>query len=239
MTSPTVLHTTHGDIPLAECRIAVGGREWAVAYSAAVVSQKDENRFLKEKTDWMPYGVALWPAALAMAHEIATRADEFRGRTVLELGAGTGLPGIVAAALGASVVQTDRSELITHVCRMNGERNRMTGIEYRLADWTEWDDPKRYDWMIGSDVLYADSLHDSLRRIFDENLVPGGRLLMADPYRAYSLLFMEDLERSGWKITHSRWSIGEGDSARPIAVYELRADSPLPPRASGQANPQV
>jgi predicted nicotinamide N-methyase len=221
MNSPSVLKTTEGDIPLSECRIAVGGREWAVAYSAAVVTQQDENRFLKERTEWMPYGVALWPAALAIAHEIATRAGEFRGRTVLELGAGTGLPGIVASSLAAKVVQTDFKELPLHICQLNGQRNGATGIEYRLADWTEWNDPKRYDWIIGSDILYADSLHESLQRIFVENLAPGGRLLLADPYRAYSLLFMEDLERAGWKITHSRWSIGEGEAARPVAVYEL------------------
>ena len=41
--------------------------------------------------------MVLWPAAIALAHEVAERADTLRGARVLELGAGTGLPGIVAA----------------------------------------------------------------------------------------------------------------------------------------------
>lgn len=218
---PSVLGTTAGDFPLGECRLAVGRREWSVLYTASVVTREDESRFLSELGGRVPYGVALWPAAIALAHEIATRPEEFRGRSVLELGAGTGLPGIVAASLGASVTQTDRQELALHVCQLNGERNGAARVEYRLADWTDWRDDTRYDWVIGSDVLYADSLHPHLRRIFETNLAPGGRVLLADPYRADSLLLLESMEAGGWRVSHSRWSIGDGPDARPVAVYEL------------------
>ena len=175
--------------------------------------------------------MVLWPAAIALAHEIATRPDEFRGRTVLELGAGTGLPGIAAASLGASVVQTDRSELAVYVCRMNGERNRVAGIVCRLADWTEWVDGTRYDWIVGSDILYADHHHAHLRRIFEGNLAPGGRVLLSDPYRPPSVAFLEELEGAGWRSSHSRWRIGEGTEARAVAVFEL-----TPPRGGERSS---
>jgi predicted nicotinamide N-methyase len=42
----------------------------------------------------LPYGIARWPAAIALAHEIAAR--PLRGLRMLELGAGTGLPGNLA-----------------------------------------------------------------------------------------------------------------------------------------------
>lgn len=219
--SANVLRTTVGNYPLGECRLAVGGRDWSVLYTAAVVTRDDEARYLSRSADDLPYGVALWPAAIALAHEVATRAAEFRGRRVLELGAGTGLPGIVAASAGAVVAQSDRSELALHVCRLNGERNGARGIEYREADWAAWADDARYEWLIGSDILYASSNHDNLRRIFEGNLAAGGRVLIADPYRADSLPLLEALDAAGWGVTHSRWSIGEGADARPVAVYEL------------------
>jgi predicted nicotinamide N-methyase len=140
---------------------------------------------------------------------------------VLELGAGTGLPGIVAASLGASDVQTDRHELALHLCQMNGERNGTSGIEYRLADWSDWTDTRRYDRVLGSDVLYADVNHPHLRRIFEHSLAPGGRVLLADPYRAEGLPLLESLEAAGWRVVHARWSIADGAATRPIAVYEL------------------
>ena len=114
-----------------------------------------------------------------------------------------------------------RHELALHVCRLNGGRNGAAGIEYRAADWSAWDDPRRYDWVIGSDVLYADAHHPHLRRIFAGNLAPGGRVLLADPYRAESLPLLEGLEAAGWRVTHSRWSVGDGEARRPVAVYEL------------------
>jgi len=150
--APPVLRTTIGDFPLSACRVRVGARELSILHTNAVISLEEEVRFLHHTDTRAPYGVVLWPAAIALAHEIATRADEFRGKTVLELGAGTGLPGLVAAALGASVVLSDRSDLIVDVCRMNGERNNAAGVEYRVADWEEWVDVTRYDWIIGSDI---------------------------------------------------------------------------------------
>ncbi len=233
MTTPTppseVLHTTAGDFPLAHCRLAVGGREWSVAYTGAVLTPTDEARYLTGLADRIPYGVVLWPSAIALAHEVATREAEFHGRSVLELGAGTGLPGVVAASLGARVVQTDRQELALAVCRRNGERNGVRSIEYRLADWSAWNDAGRYDWVIGSDVLYAEVNHPPLRRIFESNLAPEGRVLLADPYRADALRLLEGMEADGWGVTLTKWTVGEEANPRPVAVFEL-----TPPRTGGR-----
>lgn len=214
--------TDAGPLPLYDCRVAVGGREWSVLHTGAVVSVEDEAHYLNALADKLPYGVVLWPAAIALAHEIATRADEFRGRRVLELGAGTGLPGIVAASLGATVVQTDRHELALAVCRRNGERNRAAGVEYRLAEWAEWADPARYDLVIGSDIIYAESLHPLVRRVLDASLAPGGRVLIADPFREAGLKLMTELEAAGWRVRFNRWTVGATGHPRPVAVYELR-----------------
>ena len=134
------LDTSAGEFELQECRISHGGREWSVLHTGAVLSPTDETRVIGAKDTKLPYGVALWPSAIALAQEIATR--ELRGK-VLELGAGTGLPGIVAASLGAQVMQTDRNELAMALCKRNGERNGVA-VEYRLADWTRWEDAERH-----------------------------------------------------------------------------------------------
>jgi predicted nicotinamide N-methyase len=215
------LHTPAGDVPLHEYRLRLAEREWAVLHTDAVLSHADEQRFLSEERDRLPYGIVLWPAAIALAYEVASRADAARGVAMLELGAGTGLPGIVAASLGARVVQTDRHELALAVCRRNGERNRAGSIEYRLADWTAWDDVARYEWILGSDVLYADGMHEHLRRIFESNLAPGGRILLSDPFRSPSLKLLEAMEADGWTVTMSRWSVGEAADPRAVGIFEL------------------
>lgn len=215
------LHTESGDFPLQEYNLREAGRAWTILHTGAILSRADESHFLGELTDRLPYGVALWPAAIALAHEMVARADDIRGKRILELGAGTGLAGIVVASLGGRVVQTDRNELALAVCRRNGERNGIQGIAYRLADWTAWDDTGHYDWIIGSDILYGKAMHPALRQIFAANLAPGGRILLADPFRAVSFTLLEELEADGWSVAVSTWRIGEALDSRPIGLFEL------------------
>lgn len=220
------LRTTAGDFPLNEYRLRLAGREWSILHVGNVLSREDENRFLGELKGRVPYGVALWPASIALAHDLASRAEGLRGRRVLELGCGTGLPGIVAATLGASVTQTDRDELAMSVCRRNCERNGARGCEQRLAEWAAWEGAGAYDWIVGSDILYGEEAQPHLRRIFETDLAPGGRVLLSDPFRAVSLRLLEELEAGGWSVTLSKWSVGEEEaSPRPVAVYELAPPS--------------
>lgn len=81
--------------------LRTAGREWRLLHTGALLTYDDERHFLFEQPDPLPYGVALWPSAIALAHDIAGRAEELHGRSVPELGAGTGIPGIVAASHGA------------------------------------------------------------------------------------------------------------------------------------------
>lgn len=215
---PRILSTTVGDLPLYEYCLSLGGRTWTILHTGAVLSHEDEDRFLRGEQARLPYGLALWPAAIALAHEIATRPLE--GVRMLELGAGTGLPGIVAAALGARVVQTDRNQAALAVCRMNAAGNGVEP-EQRAGDWTSWTETDTYDVIVGSDILYADSVHPQLRQIFERNLAPGGRLLLSDPFRANSVALLQAMEADGWHVAFNKWTVGVVPPPRPIGVFEL------------------
>jgi methyltransferase-like protein 23 len=204
-----------------EYHLTLDGHAWKVQHTGAILSFEDEQRLLGIATGRPPYGIVLWPAAIALAHDLAARAGALRGLRILELGAGTGLPGIVAASFGALVVQTDVNEKALELCRLNGAANGLPDIEYRLADWTTWSDTASYDVILGADVLYAERLHPDLRRIFETNLAANGRVLISDPFRSASIRLLEALESNGWTISLSKWSVGEEVAPRPIGVFEL------------------
>jgi predicted nicotinamide N-methyase len=225
-----LLETNGGDFPLIEYRLRAGERGWSVLHTSTVLTADDEERVIIGEDARLPYGVALWPSAIALAHEIAGRPVAFRGKAVLELGAGTGLPGIVAAGLGATVVQTDNHELAIHLARRNVERNGLAAsVAHRRADWHAWEDAARYDWIVGADILYGESLHAPLRAIFEANLAPGGRVLLADPFRATGLKLLEALEAAGWGVSLNIWSLGSGAHPKSVGVYDLVPPSPSPP----------
>jgi len=206
-----------------EYHLRLDDHAWKVRHSGAILSFLDEQRLLGMEKGRPPYGVTLWPSAIALAHDLAARATMLRGRRVLELGAGTGLPGIVAATFGAHVAQTDYNEQALELCRLNGAANGCSAIEYRVADWAAWSDTTSYDLVLGADVLYAERQHPHLRRIFESNLAPGGSVLLADPFRSASIRMLERLESDGWNIALSKWSVGEDVAPRPIGVFELSA----------------
>ena len=220
MSEGIAVKTTAGELTLEEYHLRLGDRAWRILHTSAILSHEDEYHFLHGDKPKVPYGVVLWPSAIALAHELASRS--LTGKRVLELGAGTGLPGIVAASLGARVVSTDRQEVALYVAKLNAERNAVTtSIELREADWTAWKDDAAYDLIIGSDIIYAESMHPHLRKIFETNLAPGGTLLLSDPFRKDSFAFLEALEGEGWKVTFDKWTVGVKPPERPVGVFAL------------------
>jgi methyltransferase-like protein 23 len=214
------LRTTAGELTLEEYNLRLGDRAWRILHTSAILSYEDEYRFLHGDMPKVPYGVVLWPAAIALAHDLAARS--LAGKRVLELGAGTGLPGIVAASLGAKVVQTDRQEVALYVAKLNAERNGVaSSIDLREADWTSWNDRETYDFIVGSDIIYADSMHAHLRRIFEGNLAPGGAVLLSDPFRKDSFAFLQSMEEDGWTVTFDKWTVGVKPPERPVGVFQL------------------
>ncbi|NWH69107.1 MT21D methyltransferase, partial [Geococcyx californianus] len=82
-------------------------------------------------------GSVVWDAALVLAKFLESGARPLARRRVLELGAGTGAAGIVAAALGANVTVTDLEEL-QELLAANIERNEhlVTGsIRAQVLKW--------------------------------------------------------------------------------------------------------
>ena len=67
--------------------------------------------------DMRDVAATIWDASVVLAHYVDSLGHAaWRGKRVIELGAGTGLPGIVAARLGASVLLTDLADAL-HVTR--------------------------------------------------------------------------------------------------------------------------
>jgi predicted nicotinamide N-methyase len=212
------------DYPLKEYELSLAGRDWKILHAGLMLTPADDNKYISQFSNILPYGLALWLASIVLAHDLASQAENLAGKSLLELGAGTGLPGLVAASLGARVSQTELQGLVAALCQLNGQRNGIEGIEYRVEDWTLWTDTRQYDYIIGADILYIDTLHDFLVKIFETNLAPGGHVLLADPGRFESMETFERLDRQGWQVDARSWEMSKGEDEREereIYIFDL------------------
>lgn len=214
------LRTSIGDFPLHEYRLTLGERTWSFLHTGSVVTVEQEQEYLAREEGRLPYGAMLWPASIALVHDLVDRAEQLRGKRVLELGAGTGVPGIVAASLGAEVLQVDRSEVALHLCVMNAQRNEQERIQARVAEWETFENDEPFDFILGADVLYVTTMHERLRGICNTYLAPDGIALFSDPFREQSLPMLETMESTGWRVSFAKWSISVESGTRTVAVYE-------------------
>ena len=143
-----------------------------------------------EHEEFLPYWAELWPSGLALAHVIRRR--DLSGVRVVELGCGLGLPSIVAALGGASVLATDWSPEALEVAAANAARNR-ADVETELVSWSGAEPLVRaapWDLVLGADLLYE-------RRNVDQllSLLPrlGGEILLAEPGRPPAARFFEEI----------------------------------------------
>jgi methyltransferase-like protein 23 len=183
-------------LPLELVDLAIGGRSWRVL----TVRDQDALLDLADQLEHVPYGFLLWESAIALAELLTQHAEWVAGKRVLELGAGLGLPGLVARSLGAEVWQTDHEPHALALAQINATQNSVEGLRHFLADWTAWEHTVQYDLILGADILYERAMQPHLAPIFARNLAPGGRLLLADPSRPQALTFVADLEKQGWRF---------------------------------------
>ncbi|XP_045315964.1 methyltransferase-like protein 22 isoform X3 [Leopardus geoffroyi] len=131
-------------------------------------------------------GKQVWRGALLLADYILFQRDLFQGRTVLELGAGTGLASIIAATVARTVYCTDVGTDLLAMCQrniaLNGHLTAAGGgvVKVKELDWLRDDlctDPEvPFSWsqedvsdlyshttiLLAAEVFYDDDLTDAL-----------------------------------------------------------------------------
>jgi methyltransferase-like protein 23 len=209
-------------LPLEDLRLRAGGRAWDIT------AVRDQDRLLAAAGNWrpFPYGVLLWESAVVLG-DVLAEAGFVRGADVLELGAGTGLAGLVAAGQGARVVQTDHSFEALALCRRNAVANGVTGLEQRVGDWSAWSDGAAYDIVIGADILYEPALYGDVLRVLETAVQRGGTAILTDPGRTHAGRFIDDLRDAGWTVGVDRRTVAalppcEAGAMVDIDVIEAR-----------------
>jgi len=144
-----------------------------------------------------PYWEVLWRSGVALAREL--EGEQLRGLRVVELGCGLGLPSVVAASAGASVLATDAAPEALELVRRNSDANCVR-LDTATADWDAPDELVErgpFDLVLAADVLYERPAVARLLSLLPR-LAPSAWI--ADPGRPAAVVFMEEARRRGWPV---------------------------------------
>jgi predicted nicotinamide N-methyase len=161
-----------------------------------------------------PYWAHLWSGALVLA-DYLVRFAELRGRRVLEIGCGLGLPGVTAAALGATVTFVDAEPAALAFVAESAAANGIACTTME-CDFTRLPDALRIDVLLAAEVAYDRGRFDELAAVFARHLADGGVALLADGHRIDTRALYPALAARGL-ATHAI-DVQAIEEGRPVSI---------------------
>ncbi|XP_068542103.1 protein N-lysine methyltransferase METTL21A isoform X1 [Anas acuta] len=185
-------------------------------------------RTLRLRQDWQRLGVAavVWDAAVVLCAYLEMGSVDLRDRAVIELGAGTGLLGIVATLLGARVTITDR-EAALEFLESNVQANLPSELHPRAVvkelTWGKDLDnfpPGAFDFIFGADIIY-------LEETFGELLQTLEHLCSEQTVILLSCRIRYERDNNFLKMLKGHFSVDEVyyDSNKDIHIYKAQRHS--------------
>lgn len=204
-------------------------------------------RMVKKHALW---GDHLWNGGRWLANHLEARPELIRGgKSVVELGAGAGLPSLIASKLGAKLVTcTDYpdNELIDNLSHnfginCEGDEGNHVVEGFLWGDDTHklksFNDGKPYDVLFLCDLLFNHSEHSKLLKSSLELIHPQSTAFCVfTHYRPWlaekdlEFLGREEWQAAGWKwekIAEERWELmfekdrGDAEVRRTVHAYQL------------------
>ena len=130
-----------------------------------------------------PFWAFAWPGGQALARHIGEHPALIRGRSVLDLGSGSGLVAIVAAQQGGNpVVANDVDPIAAVAIAMNARRNDVS-LTIDSADLVGLD--HGWDVVLAGDIAYEAEMARRLLGWLEQLADRGADVLIGDPGRAY------------------------------------------------------
>ncbi len=141
-----------------------------------------------------PFWARIWPSSKAMSQFLAIEPEWVRGKKILEVGAGLGLPSFAIAHRAREVIVTDHAseafslinKNITHLCINN--------MKSMCLDWNDFPDTISADTILLSDVNYAPGAFGSLLTLVGKLMEEGAVIIIATPERIMAAPFVEALQ---------------------------------------------
>ncbi len=171
-----------------------------------------------------PYWISLWHSAIALA-EFISRKTDVKDRTILELGCGAGLVGIVAGAQGGRVVLSDAEPDALRLAELNWIMNLGEIPEILPLDWRQPPPNAKFQVLLASDVAYEAPLFAPLISLFQAVLLPDGEIYLSEPNRPIAQSFFHKLEAAGFRIKRFSRKVAYSNMEMRIGIHRITREA--------------
>ncbi len=140
-----------------------------------------------------PYWCQVWPSAKAMATFLLQQPSLVQDKKVVELGAGLGLPSLVAARYATSVLCTDYVPEAVAIAAKSAAETGLKNFNASVLDWQHLPHKLEADVLLLSDINYEPEAFVLLSKMVETFLSNGTTILLSTPQRLMAKEFIEPL----------------------------------------------
>ncbi len=164
-----------------------------------------------------PFWAFAWAGGQALARYLLEHPEAVRGRTVLDLAAGSGVVGIAALKAGAARVRAvEVDSTAVAAIELNAAANGVA-VDAELGDILAGESGG-VDVVLAGDVFYSKAMSDRMLAFLRRAARHGARVLVGDPERAYlPRKFFTPLTRYDVPVPHALESV----TVKHTTVWEL------------------
>jgi predicted nicotinamide N-methyase len=204
-----------------ETAVGVLNRSLSILHPASAEDLIDEKDF--EQDERLPYWAELWPSARVLGEWMLGM--QGKGRSLLELGCGSGLVSTCASLAGFDVTISDYYDDAMLFAQVNAHRNSAAVPKTVSIDWRKLpNDLRKFEVVVASDVLYERAYGPFVAGAIAAALAPNGVAWLADPGRVARETFVRALGPLGLKVAErTKIPFREGTITQTITIFEIRS----------------
>lgn len=178
-----------------------------------------EELLLKNPGQAFPFWAKIWPAAFALTDFLLSHSEFSSNKTVLEIGAGIGLPSFSIAGNAAQLIISDHDPAALALIKKNIALLGLTHASAKYIDWNDFPADVSADTILLSDVNYAPEQFEPLLNLIRQLLEAGSTLILSTPQRIMGIPFVAALTNYTRQQTTS--SIEEPGGVTDISILVL------------------
>lgn len=165
-----------------------------------------------------PYWAKIWASSRALATFLQNESKWIVGKSVLEIGAGIGLPTFNIAQQAATIIVSDYEPEAVALLEKNIQYLGLTNVKAMCIDWNQYPEDIYAETVLLSDINYAPDQFEVLLQLIHQLLDNRTTIIIATPRRISATLFAEKLQPF---IKHTSLQKVEEDVSRFIEIQIL------------------